>query len=142
MKPLNLAAVAPSTRFKVQGFPSMDLSSAIDFDYLHQMCQGDPEFEQELLSLFLSDTQVHLNAAKTAASCQESETVRQKAHLIRGASGTIGAVQLQALAGNLEQMAKQGNLDCLPDLVRQLEAAYQTAAELVSARLTARSAEI
>lgn len=40
----------------------MDFSTPIDLEHLHNICDSDPAFEQELLQIFIEDTQTHLAA--------------------------------------------------------------------------------
>jgi len=102
----------------------MEVLSPIDWEYLHQISDHDPDFEQELLEVFIADTQIHLANIQAAASAQDSQGVRQEAHYIKGASANVGATAIHQLAARLEEESKQGDLQNAPELLNQLEIAY------------------
>jgi histidine phosphotransfer protein HptB len=105
----------------------MSLSGPIDRDRLQEYSGGDVVFEQELLTLFVEDAQQHLasieaviDAAKDnngdgltstglpeGLSATDLEIIYQKAHHLKGSSGSIGAERFEAIATQLEQAARQ-----------------------------------
>ncbi len=107
----------------------MDIQPPLDLAYLHQVSQDDSDFEQELLAVFMADTQTHLAAAKDAVSVQDAETIRQEAHHIKGASANVGAKRVAGLAAELENQAKQGDLGTASMLLQQLETATKAVAQ-------------
>ena len=110
----------------------MNVSPPIDLDYLRQFSEGDTAFEQELLELFVADSQTHLAAVKAAIITQDLETVRQKAHQLKGSSSNVGANVMQDLAAQLEQAAKQETLEKVSTWFAELEAAYAAVATFVT----------
>jgi signal transduction histidine kinase/CHASE2 domain-containing sensor protein/DNA-binding response OmpR family regulator len=95
----------------------------LDLDYLHSLSEGDIEFEQELLQVFLQNTQENLTEVQTALANNDIATIAAKAHQLKGASGNVGARIIQQLAIQLEQEVHQHNLPAVPQVLDQLQSA-------------------
>lgn len=107
--------------------PSID--NLIDWEHLHQISDGNEEFELELLQVFIKDTQTHLLAAETAIAEQDYGAIEQEAHHIKGASGNVGIKTMQTVAATLEQQARQqqvedglSSISQLEEVLRQIQA--------------------
>lgn len=106
----------------------------IDLDYLHQLSEGDAEFEQELLLMFIEDSQTHLKGAKAALTQPAFSELRQEAHYLKGSSGNVGAHTMHTLAAELEHKAAQQDPANLDTLMQNLETAYGAIATWVGER--------
>ena len=93
----------------------------LHWQYLHDLSGDNPEFELELLSIFVEDTQLHLDALKHAIVTQDFVTIAQETHHVKGASANIGAVPMQAAALKLEQQAKLDQLEGADQLCQELQ---------------------
>ncbi len=113
----------------LQTYPSLTSSepsqAALDWQQLHELADGDREFEQELLQIFVSDTLAHLESLRNAIATQDCGKTEQAAHQIRGASASVGAVRVQAIATQIEQQARQKQLQGSDRLLADLETALQ-----------------
>ena len=98
---------------------------SIDRSLLHEYSDGDRDFEQELLHLFVDDTQQHLASLKAAISNQNFDIATREAHHIKGASAHVGAVAMFAIATEVEALIKQKITPPSLPLLSQLETAYQ-----------------
>lgn len=96
------------------------MNLAIDWEHLHQISDGDEEFERELLQIFYSDTEQHLDAAKTALAIGNATMVSRSAHHIKGSSANVGLSDMQAIAATLEQQALNDDLSQAATLISQL----------------------
>lgn len=105
----------------------MDL--AIDWEHLHQISDGNAEFERELLEIFVEDTEQHLDAAQTAIGAwrdskdttpQNKAQLAQIAHHVKGSSANVGLYQMQKAALQLEQYIKDDKLIEIMTLLTQL----------------------
>lgn len=105
-------------------WPSITPNS-IDRNLLHEYSDGDRNFEQELLHLFVDDTQQHLTSLKAAISNQNFDIATREAHHIKGASAHVGAVAMSAIAAEIETLIKQKSTSPSLPLLNQLETAYQ-----------------
>ncbi|BDA68468.1 hypothetical protein CAL7716_026340 [Calothrix sp. PCC 7716] len=93
----------------------------IDWEHLHQLSENNPEFELELLQIFVDDTQSRLEAVKLAINQGDFEQVSSLAHHLKGASGNVGATIMQQAAEKLELLAKKGERRGTADLILDLE---------------------
>jgi CheY-like chemotaxis protein len=100
------------------------LALHFNLDCLHQLSDYNQEFEQELLQLYLDDTQAQIQQLLQANCKQHFLQVERTAHHIRGASASVGAFQLEALAEKLEQQAQQHPSDTAT-LIEQLRLAFE-----------------
>lgn len=112
-----------------QGTVSLPLESHLDLRYLHQLSDGCPEFELELLHLFLKDSHQHLGTLRQAIAQQDYRLAEQAAHHLRGSSANIGAKSIQFAAVELEKQAHQRQfqsieflLDNIDSSLRQIQA--------------------
>lgn len=99
------------------------LALHFDLDCLHQLSDCNQEFEQELLQLYLDDTQAQIQQLVQANRKQHLLQIERTAHHIRGASASVGAFQLEALSEKLEQQAQQ--LSDTATLIEQLKRAFE-----------------
>jgi HPt (histidine-containing phosphotransfer) domain-containing protein len=94
-----------------------DSEPVIDLAHLHSFTDGDPQLENELLSLFLSTAEVYL--ARMGQALEAGEPWSATAHALKGGSANLGARRVMALALAAEHMA--ANADHLEALRRAIE---------------------
>jgi CheY-like chemotaxis protein len=95
-----------------------------DLMQLHQLSDHNLEFEHELLQLYLADTKDQLQQLQQAIRKQNFQLIEQIAHHIKGASASVGAKQLKQIAEQIEQQAKQQQLDVVVRSMSQLKQAF------------------
>ncbi len=100
-------------------------SSDFDWRQLNQLAGEDPDFEAELLALFLADAEISLSRIERAIATQNMQSLADTAHSLRGASANVGASALAAVARQLEQTVSQGCLTGARSLLMQLQVHYQ-----------------
>ncbi len=93
----------------------------IDWEHLHQLSNGDADFELELLETFVTDTQIHLEVTKVANAKNDSQQLAREAHYLKGASANVGATAMHQLAKKLEQLAHHQQFTEVTDLLVELE---------------------
>jgi len=74
----------------------------------------------ELIELLIETGRVDLEMAEAALRKQDAEEAAHRLHSIKGAAGNLGLMELYEEAKQGEQMAKQGMLDQLSDIIRGL----------------------
>src|SRR5687767_10101317 len=79
------------------------------FDELKQMSGAD--FINELIDAFLDDAPNMISQMQTALAAKDVESFRRNAHSLKSNANTFGALELAALAKELEFMGKENNLD-------------------------------
>ncbi|MEH1968725.1 MAG: ATP-binding protein [Nostoc sp.] len=98
---------------------SVDLP--IDWERLHQLSENNPEFELELLQIFVEDTQPRLEVIKIAIATYDFEQLAHEVHQIKGASANIGVTTMHLVAEKLEQLAHNQERRGTTNLISQLE---------------------
>jgi signal transduction histidine kinase/CheY-like chemotaxis protein len=83
---------------------------AFDADVLSQLPQGgsSPPLARRLLSLYLRDTPTLLRRVQDACVRSDASALRHALHELKSTSGSIGALELQALATTHETALRQG----------------------------------
>jgi HPt (histidine-containing phosphotransfer) domain-containing protein len=69
---------------------------------------GDPEIERELVEMFLVQAADRVLRLERAIDGRDRERVRELAHELKGASATVGAVNLGTLCQRLCDLAGRG----------------------------------
>ncbi|MEM8810174.1 MAG: Hpt domain-containing protein [Cyanobacteria bacterium P01_G01_bin.38] len=105
-----------------------------DWNQLAQLAGGDPEFEQELLGLFVTDVEDSLLRLVAAVTALDTVTVEHLAHYIKGASANVGANALAEAAEQLEQQARQSNLAQAEPAVEALKVRAQEVKHAIEVR--------
>ncbi|MEH2388599.1 MAG: response regulator [Nostoc sp.] len=98
---------------------SVDL--LIDWERLHQLSENNPEFELELLQIFVEDIQPRIEVVKIAIATHDFQELALQAHQIKGASGNIGATTIYLVAQKLEQFARNQERRGTTTFVLELE---------------------
>jgi PAS domain S-box-containing protein len=115
----------PTTQEMTETFEQSEvnsqINSLIDWEHLHQISDGNEEFELELLQVFVKDTQSHLLLAEAAIENQDYWAIEQEAHHVKGASANVGIQSMQALAAELELQARQQDVKDGSRLITELE---------------------
>ena len=77
----------------------------MDWQHLHELADGDDEFESELLQMFVEDTFSHIELLKVAIAANDIQQLKREAHHLKGTSGNVGAVAMRLAAEKLEHLA-------------------------------------
>jgi len=103
----------------------------IDWEHLHLISDDNPEFEQELLAIFVEDVHQQLSKATEAIAARNRQQLESIAHHVKGASANVGILDMQAIAATLEQDVRQGYLDNAVPLLYQLTTLLQQVQALI-----------
>jgi histidine phosphotransfer protein HptB len=95
--------------------------SSINLDYLQELSDGDLEFEKDLLEIYLEDSKLHIEAAKSAIANRDHYTLGREAHHLKGASGNVGAIEMQSLSLELEQKSELQDWQPVNQIIANLE---------------------
>lgn len=99
--------------------------SVIDLDVLNTLKETiGADFLNELLSTYFEDTDSQLNTLRQALADGDAETFRRSAHSLKSNSANFGAMELSALARELEFLGKDGNLAVVGTKLDLLENEY------------------
>jgi two-component system sensor histidine kinase/response regulator len=94
--------------------------AAIDREALRALTGGDTEFERELAQTFISSGDQCLAEIIEALRVEDFDTVRKRAHALKGASANIHATSLSKVASTLERAAASELVPPLGNLVQEL----------------------
>ena len=92
----------------------------VDMTALREITGGDADFERELLETFISSGDQCLAEILNACQVSDFETIRKRAHALKGASANIHAVGLAAAASSLESAARANAAADIDGLVQEL----------------------
>lgn len=100
------------------------MTSLVDFSRIRETSDGDTEFEQELIEMYLEDAEMHVGEIAAKAKNTDFSAIKSTAHTLKGASANIGAVGMQEAALNVEKSAAEGDPSGLQDQVTQISAVF------------------
>ncbi|KJH69932.1 PAS domain S-box protein [Aliterella atlantica] len=100
---------------------AVDTALPIDWETLHQLSDGDRDFEIELLQMLVEDMQVHVAATKDAIASSDFTQVGREAHHLKGVTGNIGAKTMYQAAIKLEEIALNQERRGTGDLLAKFE---------------------
>jgi two-component system sensor histidine kinase/response regulator len=93
---------------------------AIDRGALKELTGGDVEFERELAQTFVSSGDQCLAEIIAALKTSDFDTVRKRAHSLKGASANIHARELSQAASSLENAVRENALPAISGLITEL----------------------
>ena len=88
---------------------------------MHQLSENNPEFELELLQIFVEDIQPRLEIIKIAIAYDDYEQLALQTHHIKGASANVGATTMHLADDKLEKLAYDQELRGTTHLISELE---------------------
>ncbi|CAN5310534.1 hypothetical protein BH18ACT10_BH18ACT10_12150 [soil metagenome] len=83
--------------------------------------EGEPDILGELIGLFLADVPPRLVALREAAEAGNAHSVERIAHNLKGSSGNMGAIGMEALCKGLEETGRSKDLTTTPARIYRLE---------------------
>ena len=81
-----------------------------NWDGLLHRLMGDEDFAKEIVDDFLKQIPDNLIAVKKALNKKDLLLVQREAHIIKGASGNVGALALQEIAEQIEIAGEEKDL--------------------------------
>ena len=82
---------------------------------------GGDDFLGEVIDAFLADAPELMATLRRSLDEQNAEELRRAAHTLKSNGATLGAERFADLCRDLEQRAKAGELDDVPQLVDRIE---------------------
>ncbi|BCW97153.1 MAG: Hpt domain-containing protein [Fimbriimonadales bacterium] len=98
----------------------------LNHDYLNEITGGDSEFIAEILDDFVSQTPELMEQIAIALAQGDAAAVGRAAHTLKGSARAVGADAFAAIAFELEQAGKQGNLTDAPEAMHRLQDYWQS----------------
>jgi len=134
----HLASPAPASR-AAQPPPAApaapaDRDAPVDWEQLMALTEGDHEFAQQLVQLFIDSGDAALREIGAALDRGDLAAIGRAAHAFKGSSANIRAQSASAAAASLEEAARAGDVDEISRLEQQLRREAGRAAEYLRAR--------
>jgi len=103
-------------------FKQFELTDSIfDRDGLLDRLMGDEDLANEIIDDFLKQIPDNLFALKNALNKKDLLLVKREAHIIKGASGNVGALALQKIAEQVEIFGEEKNFVKIRWFVKELD---------------------
>ena len=111
------------------------MATEFDFAQLDAITGGDVDFEREVLEEYLNTAPLDVAGIQAAVHAGDAGTTDAMAHSLKGASATIGATGLAAIALQLEHAGKRGELTGLAPVIARLDAEFAELCTLLQGRI-------
>src|SRR5215218_10319405 len=85
---------------------------------------GEPDKLARIVNLFVEDVPIQLAAIRRAVERGEAQEVEEKAHMLKGGSGYMGAARLAQMCARLEESGASGELSRAPELLDAIETEF------------------
>ena len=116
--------------------PSDNDDAPVDWDQFVSLTDGDREFADQLVQLFIDSGDAALREIRTALERGDLAAIGRAAHSFKGSSANIRARPASAAAGRLETAAYAGDVDRISELEQQLRREADRARNYLRARQT------
>jgi HPt (histidine-containing phosphotransfer) domain-containing protein len=121
-----------SSTFDQKNMSSGLTDTIFDWDGLLHRLMGDEDLAKEIIDDFLKQIPDNLLAVKEALNNEDLSLVQREAHIIKGASGNVGALTLQDIAEQIEIAGEEKDLVKAGSFVAELD----TQLEILKNKLT------
>ena len=81
---------------------------------------------REVIDLFMADVPQRLVSLEEIVAQADAEAIREQAHALKGAAGTVGAEAMRQAAYTLEQSALTGDAQTRMDALANVRKAFAT----------------
>ncbi|NQZ95029.1 MAG: Hpt domain-containing protein [Myxococcales bacterium] len=103
-------AAGGSTDFNSMAVLQDDDTGEVTREQLLELTDGDAEFAQELIPVFLADALLRLSEIETGLAAGDEMRVLRAAHTLKGAIAHFSLGSVYTKAGELEEAALTGDL--------------------------------
>jgi HPt (histidine-containing phosphotransfer) domain-containing protein len=93
----------------------------VNLEHLAELSRGDPEFELEVLQVFVEDALLYLENIKNALAAGDNVNLGRNAHQLKGSSATVAVHKMPDIAAELERQAHDNQLSGASELITALE---------------------
>ncbi|WP_340820773.1 PAS domain S-box protein [Methanolobus sp. WCC4] len=100
-----------------------------DSDMLMENVMDDLETARRIISIFMTNAPRQLENLKSAINKEEIENINNSAHIVKGASASVGGITLSHFAAEIETAAKSGKIDDLQEKIPELDKQYELLVE-------------
>lgn len=99
----------------------------LDRELLDALSDGDKEFTRDLFDTFLKSGRQHMVLIDRGVESGDTSSFVTEVHALKGASASLGLVQLSDLAAEIERAAKGGDIELCRQNRQALNEAFAAA---------------
>lgn len=99
---------------------SPSATALLDPEALEDLCLGDEEIRQDLVTMFIDQSQLSLAEIAAALDTEDPKALVARAHNLKGSSVSLGALRMAELSDQLCVTGRAGVLDGAPGLLAAL----------------------
>lgn len=103
----------------------MTQGEIFDREALLKRIGGNEALCDELVSIFIERAPAQIERLRDFLNQRDADRVKIEAHSLKGMAVNLSAVRFSGIAAEIETTAGKGDLSGAPNLVRQLESAFQ-----------------
>ena len=111
----------------------MNQKEIVDFDTALTQVPGGVAVLKDLARIFLMECPKLLKDLRQGLADENVELTQRAAHTLKGAARILAAKRLAGLAGELEKLAKDKQLDAVRSRLGEIEAAVDQACGIIKA---------
>ncbi len=100
--------------------------NSIDLTALNELKTIMGDDFSELVTVFISDSQIQLDDLKAAIAASDAPAIRRNAHTIKGSSANLGIETLSSICKELELKAADNCIESAGDLLNSIINEYNT----------------
>jgi len=104
----------------------------INLDQLHQISEGDIEFEIEVLQVYVEDVLQRIEIIRQAIANKDYTQIMKEAHHVKGSSSNVGALQMRDLAVQLEDLNLDQELAKAPNILEDMLVKMQAVEDFIA----------
>ena len=108
-------------------------SEIFDKTILLEKIGGDEAICAEILQVFIADIPLRIKEIEEALAQNDLPTLKRGAHTIKGASGNVGALKLQAIALQLETAAGAGVTSSARKMINNIKTEFEKISQAIGA---------
>ncbi len=105
--------------------PSSGRAPLLERSALEELCDGDTEMHQGLVSLFAGQSQVCLADIARAIEIGDAGALQRASHQLKGSSASVGALRMSEICNRLHEVGREGPMSSGPELLEELERASE-----------------
>ncbi|NUR53208.1 MAG: response regulator [Acidobacteria bacterium] len=109
-KPVDAAALCAEVE-RPTGLPPSPASGLHDLDGLIARVGGDEQLAADVIALFVEDAPMRMADIARAVGARDCKAIRNAAHALKGAAGTISATSVFEAARTLERLGAEHRVD-------------------------------
>lgn len=106
-------------------------SNVLNIEVLSKKVSNDKTLVKKILSIYIKQSPEQISQLKEAYKEKNTGSIRALGHSLKGASGNIGAENIQAIALEIENAGKQGDLNRTANLIENLEKEYSKTQKII-----------